>query len=313
MRSFAFIAAFVVLTFSAPAFPQKIPSYLQADDARFGGRTPIEVHLGVTKDGAITDTWYRAIKDRISKDTLSEIKATRLPLGPAEIKWLKLVNEVSAEWTRRRARLHLPFGSTKLQTKLYILAGNQIGDDGFTYKDDTICLDLAAFAKNYGDPTTKENADRILRMLDHEYTHLVHHAWIREHPISMETPFDRALRNLWVEGIGNYRSLSGKWVDNSGNLTPLARQTLAELEPVFVDRVTRLRTATPELEEELSKGLSRGPFTKKWGALTVALWLSQEAKGDDKRLAKWVEAGPKGVIDLSIIYLPSALQTGYLK
>lgn len=313
MRSFFCIAQLTVLFFSVQVLSQELPKHLPANDPRFGRPTPIAVRLGLTNDGAITETWYKAIKERIPKDTLSEIKTTRLPLGPAEIKWLKLVNDVAAEWTTRRARLHIPFGSTKLRTRLYILAGNQIGDDGFTYKDDTICLDLAAFAKNYGDPATKENADRILRMLDHEYTHLVHHAWIREHPISMATPFDRALRNLWVEGIGNYRSLSGKWVDNSGNLTPLAHQILAELQPIFADRVTRLRTATPELEEELSRGLSRGPFTKKWGALTVALWLAQEAKGDDKRLAKWVEAGPRGIIDLSKIYLPPDVQVGYLR
>lgn len=313
MRSFAFIAAFIVLTLSAPALPQELPKHLQADDARFGGRTPIEVQLGVTKDGSISDTWHQAIKDRISKDALSEINSTRMPLSPAEIQWLKLVNDVAAEWTKRRGRLHLPFGTTKMPAKLYILAGNQIGDDGFTYRDNTICLDLAAFAKNYGDPTTKENADRILRMLDHEYTHLVHHAWIREHPISMETPYDRALRNLWVEGIGNYRSLSAKWVDNAGALTPNARKTLAELQPIFVDRVTRLRTATPEFEDELTKGLSRGPFTKKWGALTVALWLAEETKGDDKKLAKWVESGPGGVIELSKLYLPAELLSGYLK
>jgi hypothetical protein len=195
-----------------------------------------------------------------------------------------------------------------MPTRIVILAGNQIGDDGFTFGDNTICLDLAAFAKYYGDPSTKENADRILRMLDHEYTHLVHHAWIEAHPVSLSTPFERALRDLWVEGIGNYRSLSDRWVDGTGDLTPLARQVLSELEPVFVDRVTKLKSASEEDEEGLRNGLSRGPFAKKWGALTMALWFAQEARGDDRKLAKWIERGPRGVMKLAVKYLNDDLK-----
>ena len=46
-------------------------------------------------------------------------------------------------------------------------------------------------------------------------------------------------------------------------------------------------------------GLSSGSFAKKWGALPVALWLAQEAKGDGRRLRWWVRAGSDGVLDLA--------------
>jgi len=38
--------------------------------------------------------------------------------------------------------------------------------------------------------------------------------------------------------------------------------------------------------------------------LIVALWLAQEAKGDDRNLRKWVDAGPTGVLTLAQKYLP---------
>ncbi len=49
-------------------------------------------------------------------------------------------------------------------------------------------------------------------------------------------------------------------------------------------------------------------FDQKWGALTVALWLAQEAKGDDHHLQKWVEAGPSDVLTLAQKYLPEDLK-----
>ena len=55
-------------------------------------------------------------------------------------------------------------------------------------------------------------------------------------------------------------------------------------------------------------GLSMGPFEQKWGALTVALWLAQEARGDNTRLQKWVDAGPAGVLMLTKKYLPDELK-----
>jgi hypothetical protein len=254
--------------------------------------------------------WREAIADRISADELSIIGQTKRPLTSEEQKWIRLIEENAEEWSSRRVKLDRPFKPIKLPREIYVLVGDQIGDDGFTYRDDTICIDVAAMHANYGDAGTVENRQRLIRLLDHEYTHLLHHAWIRKHPISMATPFDRALRDLIVEGVGNYRSLSSKWVDEKGRLTPLARETLAQLQPIFVERLSKLRYATESEEPGLTKNLSRGPFNKKWGALSMALWLAQDVKGSDRKLGKWIRRGPQGVMKLALIHLPEDLRSG---
>jgi hypothetical protein len=273
----------------------------------------IEVRLGVLKGGSASDEWLAAIKDRLPPGDWEQIRGHKKPLGEAERKWLQLLEKTARVWAARRQRLQIPFGRTKAPENLVILAGNQGGDDGFTFLENIICIELAALAANYGDAGTEENEARLVRILDHEYTHLLHHEWFRRNPPDLRTPFTRALRDLVAEGIGNYRSLSAKWIDERGALTLHARSTLKELEPVFVERLTKLKRADPAEEESLRQNLSRGPFNKKWGALTVALWLAQETGGDDRKLTKWIRRGPKGVIRLAGKYLPRELKSKFLK
>jgi hypothetical protein len=273
----------------------------------------VKVRLGVSKDGNATDEWLAAIKDRMPASDWERIKENKKPLSEAERKWLQLAENTVRAWSARRGNLQIPFGRTKVPENLVILAGNQGGDDGFTFLENIICLELSALAANYGDAESEENRERLFRILDHEYTHLLHHEWFRHNPPDLRTPFTRALRDLLAEGIGNYRSLSGKWIDKRGTLTPPAKAALKELEPVFVERLTKLRRAGEREEEALRQNLSRGAFNKKWGALTVALWLAQETKGDDRKLTKWIKRGPKGVIKLAGKYLPAELKTKFLK
>jgi hypothetical protein len=88
-------------------------------------------------------------------------------------------------------------------------------------------------------------------------------------------------------------------------LSELAQTTLKRLAPIFVDRLVKLRrTSDPVQERKLRKGLSKGPFREKWGALTSALWFAAEAKGDDKNLQKWVKKGPQVILELANRYLP---------
>ena len=272
----------------------------------------VEVKIGLNADGSITRDWYEAINDRIPASDSDRIRTTWRPLSDGERRWLELIENGAEKWSQRRATLDVPFEGIRLSRKIFILVGNQIGDDGFTYRNDTICVDIGAMWRNYGEAGTPGNEARLIRLLDHEYTHLLHHEWIRRNPIKMSTPYDRALRDLIVEGIGNYRSLSDKWVDVKGKLTPLATETLSELQPIFVDRVTKLRVANEDAEEQLRRGLSRGPFAKKWGALTVALWLAKETGGDDRKLARWVRRGPPGIVVLARKHLPVDLRKKFL-
>jgi hypothetical protein len=109
------------------------------------------------------------------------------------------------------------------------------------------------------------------------------------------------------EGLGNFRSLSETWVGPRGELTPLARATLNDLDPILVERLEKLAHATTEEESALTAGLSRGPFREKWGALPVALWLAEESRGDDQLLRPFVSSGSSGVLALARRQLPPGL------
>jgi hypothetical protein len=93
-----------------------------------------------------------------------------------------------------------------------------------------------------------------------------------------------------------------------GALTAHALEAKARLAPIFVERMSALaRGPGRDEEERLVAGLSRGPFDQKWGAVLVALWLADEARGDDRRLRPWVARGPAGVLALAQAHLPAAL------
>lgn len=77
----------------------------------------------------------------------------------------------------------------------------------------------------------------------------------------------------------------------------------------FVERLSALEHATEDEAAVLMEGRSSGPFDQKWGALTVALRLAQEAERDDRRLQRWVDAGPEGVLGLARLYLPEDLRS----
>ncbi len=124
--------------------------------------------------------------------------------------------------------------------------------------------------------------------------------WRIEHRVPRDTPLERALWTCFHEGLGNYRSLSEKWRTPEGALTDHARAALARLEPIFVEKMAALTLASNAAQEEqLLAGIDRGRFDQKWGAVTVALWLADEARGDDRNLKAWVNAGPAGVLTLA--------------
>ena len=274
----------------------------------------ITVFIGLTDDGAAARLWLEALEKRISAAELEKIRTTKKAMTPPEAKWAKMIAETAFRWSAQRKRLHIPFGGkVKTPDEMTILVGNQGGTDGFTLRDNVICSDLSALVAAYGDADLPGNQARWFRILDHEYTHLLHHRWLERHSVELDTPWQRAQRDLIVEGLGNYRSLTDKWVSEKGELTELAKATLKKLEPVFVERLTKLRVAEAKDEEELRRGLSQAAFDKKWGALCMALWLAQEAGGDDRNLVKWVERGPEGIVELADKYLPAELKAKFLK
>lgn len=67
---------------------------------------------------------------------------------------------------------------------------------------------------------------------------------------------------------------------------------LAALEPILVERFVALACADSAAAGRLLKGMSSGPFTKKWGALPVALWLLADQTVDKDALHRIATGGP---------------------
>lgn len=275
-------------------------------------KNDVELRAGIQSNGMPTFEWIDALKNRKTPAEIENIQTTKRFFDYEEKKWISLLSSAANQWSSKKKSLSVPFVNVDVPVTIIILYGNQGGDDGFTFRDNTVCIDLAACVRTYGSGDTKENEDRLVRLLSHEYTHLLHRAWLKKNPAVMKTPLDRALFECLYEGLGNYRSLSNKWINKDGSLTAHAESTLIELQPIFVDRISKLASADSIHEEILTKDLSRGPFNKKWGALCVALWLANEANGNDLNLVPWVQAGHKGVITLAKKYLPDELKKKFL-
>lgn len=273
-------------------------------------RDPIVLTIvdGSTPDGRATVAWREAVRHRYSDVALDSVATEVRRPTSTERAWRDLIAERRHAWERSVDSLRMPFADTRPPDSVTILLGLHGGNDAFVHGPTTICFDLGRLQKEYGDAGSEMNRGRIDRFFAHEFTHLLHKAWARDHPVRLTTPLEEALWECLVEGVGNYRSLSPRWVGPGGTLTDHARTVLARLEPVFAERISALSTATTEEAPRLIEGLSDGPFDRKWGALTVALWLAQEAQGDDRRLKPWIDAGLDGVLILAHRYLPEELR-----
>ena len=268
----------------------------------------LSVQLAASSDSVATAAWLRAIHHWHDEEALSAIHANKKGLSEEEALWAGLIKGKVSTWLTMIDSLQIPFQAVTPPDTVGILLGNQGGEDAFVYAHATICFDLDKLQSQYGSASTSANSGRIDRFFAHEFTHVLHKAWRKKRGLELASPFDHALWECLTEGLGNYRSLSDRWISSGGNLTPHAREVLLRLQPVFVERLTALQYATAETAEPLLAGLSMGPFDQKWGALTVALWLAQEARDDDHHLQKWVETGPMGVLMLAQKYLPEDLR-----
>jgi hypothetical protein len=263
----------------------------------------LELRLGFEPDGAATREWRAAVEAHTGTEPDWEPRA----LTAEEDGWLALVRARRSAWEARMPELCLPFEGLRTPARVALVVGHQNGEDGFGLGEAVIYFDLSALARNYGSATEPANPARLDRFFAHEFTHVLHWRWERSHPQPVRTPLERALWAMAREGLGNLRSLSEAWVGPRGELTPLARETLAELEPILVERLAALAHATPAEEPALTAGLSWGPFRKKWGALPVALWLAEESRGDDRALRPFVSSGAAGVLALARHHLAHEL------
>lgn len=256
--------------------------------------------------GHISADWKAALKSRMIKEYIDSLSVIKKVFTNEEKDWLRLINSKAQLWNSFRDSLAIPFSNITLNDTIYILLGCGGADDGFTYQLNTVCFDLTALQQNYGDAALKENDNRMDRLFAHEYTHLLHKKWAVRKNLSLATFRDSILWECIYEGIGMYRSLNPGWLPANDILPAIITTTLKELYPVFTNRMIAIYTlssASNGEKQKLNANLSRGPVNKKWGALPVAIWLALEAKGDHRKLIKWIEMGPAGIMILALKYL----------
>jgi len=259
------------------------------------------VKLGLENDNISAD-WKDALTNRLSKEHLDSISKVKKPLTLAENDWYQLIKSRAGQWALYRDSLQVPFSGRKINDTTYVLLGNQGGDDAFSYKDQTVCFDLTALHRAYGSANKTINTNRIDRIFSHEYTHLLSKEWTKHTNLKLKTYKERILWECMYEGVGMYRSMSAKWFPKGDSLSKISAKTFETLYPIFTARLTAIETSKNLSEEDkirLHKNLSRGSMKKKWGALTVAVWLAMEADGNDKNLIPWINMGPNALIPLA--------------
>jgi hypothetical protein len=266
----------------------------------------LDIVLGVDANGHATQPWQEMIARRLPEDKFREIESLAKPYTPAESAWVRLIQSRRPEWETDVSQLAVPFRPVAAPEARIVL-GNRGGEDAFTHAPHTIGFDVERLNALYGDAGSDKNAALIDHLFHHEYTHLLQKAWVRDHPLRTDTPLNAAIAEMWLEGMGNYYSLSDAWKPLNGNPSPKAMEALQVLEPRFMTRLAALACSASDKARELSRTLSSGPFDRKWGALPVALWLEAESINPDS-LRDFVVAGEDGVWALASRHLTPALR-----
>jgi len=264
----------------------------------------------------ISNEWKNVLVSRKSASKLDSLSNVVKQITKEEQDWINLIESKANKWNAFRDSLKVPFQNIKLKDTITVLLGYQGGDDAFTYKNHTVCLDVNALNKAYGSAEKPVNNNRIDRIFSHEFTHLLHKQWAKKNNLKLNTFKDQVLWECVTEGFGMYRSMSTKWFPVGDSLSLTSKNTFKNLYPKFTERIIKVSTQsnlTSEDENNLHVNLSKGSMKKKWGALPVAVWLALEAKGNDKNLVKWVNKGPDAIILLAEKYLTNESKIAFDK
>lgn len=256
------------------------------------------VILDIVDSGLPGASWQRCIQDRHSESEFKKIISNKRPATKPELDWHKRFLEVIPEWESQRPSVDANFPKGVVPpTKIRFVLGNQGGNDGFTKRTDTICADLSHWVKSYTKEEWSVNKPRMKRVLSHEYAHLLTKKWLEKHPQPQSSFKEKVLFKLFYEGIGHYFSLSSKWVQPDGQLTTKANQQLEKLVPIFHKRMKRVLAG--DSDPEIFDNMVSGSFGKKWGALTVALWLSKKTGREPVKVADWIAGGSNNILQLA--------------
>lgn len=275
-----------------------------SDNAENGtGHPLLSLELSVRDDGTASPVWTEGIAIAIGQDAAEAFARESIPLTPDAEAWYRVLEDALPRIEVRTAEVAALFDVPVMDA--LIVAGNRGSSDGFGWVPDHIGINVQAFAETYGPPD--ENAtERMIRIVAHEYLHLLTYAFYPNHRDLRRTPLERALWTIYFEGIGDYLSVSRKWhPDDRGEYSPVASDALERLEPIFVERLEKLTTASNADERELRANISMGRFDRKWGSLTFALWLHSEARrcGEGATLQAVIRMERDSVLRLALRYM----------
>src|SRR5262249_31684921 len=148
-----------------------------------------------------------------------DIESLAKPYTPSELAWVRLVQSRRPQWEAEVSKLAVPFSPVAAPDARIVL-GNRGGGDAFTHDPHTLGFDVERLNALYGDAESDKNTVLIDHLFRHEYTHLLQKAWVRDHPLRTGTPLQAALAEIWLEGMGNYYSLSDSWRLVEGKPSP---------------------------------------------------------------------------------------------
>ena len=267
----------------------------------------LAIESGLNPDGTATSQWLAMLRRRLPDSAYAAVAPLAKPLTAPERAWHALARSRAQAWEREIPTLADAYGPVPPPARVTVVLGNRGANDAFTHDSVTIGFDLAALQEVYGD-AGPEHAERLDRLFRHEFEHLMQKAWLARRPWTAHDPIGAAALEMWLEGLGSWRSLSARWRASDGQDSESATRALRELEPVLVARVAALACASPAAAAALTADLSWGPFEKKWGALVPALWLEREASRDPEPHRALIEAGPDGIWALADRNLQPALR-----
>lgn len=267
----------------------------------------LAIESGLNLDGTAAPQWLAMLRRRLSDSAYAAVAPLVKPLTPAERAWESLARSRAPAWEREIPSLAGRYAPAPPPARVTVVLGNRGANDAFSHDSVTIGFDLAGLQEVYGDAGA-EDAERLDRLFRHEFEHLMQKSWLRRRPYSTDTPLEAATLEMWLEGLGNWRSLSARWRADAGRDSEAATRALRELEPVLLARVAALACASPAHAAALTADLSWGPFEQKWGALVPALWLEREASRTPESHRALIEAGPDGIWALADRNLQPALR-----
>ncbi|WP_090150909.1 hypothetical protein [Dyadobacter soli] len=259
----------------------------------------------VTESDSANAEWRHilATRNNHSVDSTTQLLTT-FTIG--ERNWFALIASRQVAWELMLDSLARPF-EANLPSKVTIIVGSHGVDDAFTFDGSTIGFDASILEKNYGNANSAENTERIDRLFAHEMTHLFHKAWVKSEHMELRTFKDSVLWECIYEGLGTYRSLSSKWLPQEDSLPAVTEVVLDALLPEFlanIEKVCNAGNLTVTQKADITRNLSRGTISKKWGAFTVAIWIARFVGEDEGKLKLVVESGINSPILLAIRNIP---------